>query len=212
MVKKMFKGACFPWAMLGVLGMMLVSCAGNNSPSTFYMLRSMESPQESLSAEAGDKSVSVLVGPISLPGYLDRNQMVTVAGKNEMALDEFNRWAESLRDGFYRVLLEDLSLLLKTPEVYGYDRSGENSADYQVSIDVTRFDAASDGDAVLTAFWSLSCKEGGTPGVMRKSVFRAPVSGTGFAGVVDAQNQTLTAFSREIASAIESAQHEMPQR
>jgi len=206
MVKKMFKGACFPWAMLGVLGMMLVSCAGNNSPSTFYMLRSMESPQESLSAEAGDKSVSVLVGPISLPGYLDRNQMVTVAGKNEMALDEFNRWAESLRDGFYRVLLEDLSLLLKTPEVYGYDRSGENSADYQVSIDVTRFDAAFEGDAVLTAFWSLSRKEGVTPGVMRKSVFRSPVSGTGFSGIVEAQNQTLIAFSREIASAIQSMQ------
>jgi uncharacterized protein len=202
MVKRRFKGMCFPWIKLSLLGMMLVSCAGNNAPSTFYMLRSMESPQESLSAEAGEKNVSVLVGPISLPGYLDRNQMVTVAGKNEMALDEFNRWAESLRDGFYRVLLEDLSLLLKTPEVYGYDRSGENTADYQVSIDVTRFDAASDGDAVLTAFWSLRRKEGDTPGVMRKSVFRAPVSGTGFPGVVDAQNQTLTAFSREIVEAI----------
>jgi uncharacterized lipoprotein YmbA len=115
MVKKRFKGACFTWVMLGVLGMMLVACAGNNSPSTFYVLRSMESPQESLSTEAGGQHVSILVGPISLPGYLDRNQMVTVAGKNEMALDEFNRWAESLRDGFYRVLLEDLSLLLKTP-------------------------------------------------------------------------------------------------
>jgi len=37
---------------------------------------------------------------------------------------------------------------------------------------------------------------------MRKSVFRAPVSGIGFAGIVDAQNQTLTAFSREIVEAI----------
>ncbi len=206
MVKRRFKGMCFPWIKLSLLGMVLVSCAGNNSPSTFYMLRSMESPQESLSAEAGDKNVSVLVGPISLPGYLDRNQMVTVAGKNEMALDEFNRWAESLRDGFYRVLLEDLSLLLKTPEVYGYDRIGENSADYQVTIDVTRFDAAFEGDALLTAFWSLSRKEGGTPGVMRKSVFRSPVFGTGFSGIVEAQNQTLTAFSREISSAIQSLQ------
>ena len=66
--------------------------------------------------------------------------MVTVAGKNEMALDEFNRWVESLRDSFYRVLLEDLSWLLKTPEVYRYDQDGSNAPDYQVVIDVTRFD------------------------------------------------------------------------
>jgi uncharacterized protein len=202
MVKRRFKGMCFPWIKLSLLGMMLVSCAGNNAPSTFYMLRSMESPQESLSAETGDKSVSLLLGPISLPGYLDRNQMVTVSGKNQVDLDEFNRWAESLRESFYRVLLEDLSFLLKTPQVYRYDRSGEEDVDCQVSIDVTRFDCAPEGDAVLTAFWSLRRKEGDTPGVMRKSVFRAPVSGTGFPGVVDAQNQTLTAFSREIVEAI----------
>jgi len=205
MTKKCRWNLCSIWILLSVLGM-LVGCAGNSGTSTFYMLRSMESPQESLSTASGQKTVSLLVGPITLPGYLDRNQMVTVVGKNEMALDEFNGWAESLRSSFYRVLLEDLSLLLKTPQVYGYDRSGSANSDYQVTIDVTRFDAAFGGDAVLTVFWTVSSKEGSTPSVTRKSVFRALVSSTGFSGVVDAQNQTLTAFSREIASTIQSLQ------
>ena len=204
MILKKFGSACSMWVMLFILGLSLAACAGNSTPSTFYMLRSMESPQESLSMATGEKTLSVLVGPITLPGYLDRNQMVTVVGKNEMALDEFSRWAESLRDSFYRVLLEDLSLLLKTPQVYAYDRSGENDADYQVSIDVTRFDCVPEGEAVLTAFWSVRGKNGSTPKITNKSVFRATVSDTGFAGIVEAQNQTLTAFGREIASTIQS--------
>jgi len=197
--------SCSMWVMLCALSAILAACAGGGSPSTFYMLRSMESPQEGLSS-AAEKSVSVLVGPISMPEYLDRNQMVTVAGKNEVALDEFNRWAESLRESFYRVLLEDLSFLLKTPRIYRYDRSGEEKVDYQITIDVTRFDCAPEGDAVLTAFWTVNGKERGTPGITKKSVFRTPVSSPGFPGMADALNRTLTAFGREIASAIESMQ------
>jgi uncharacterized protein len=203
-VLKKVGSTCSMWVMLFILGLSLAACAGNSTPSTFYMLRSMESPQESLSTATGEKTLSVLVGPITLPGYLDRNQMLTVVGKNEMALNEFNRWAESLRDSFYRVLLEDLSLLLKTPKVYGYDRSGSNASDYQVFIDVTRFDCVPQGDAVLTAFWTVRGKDGSTPEITKKSVFRATVSATGFAGIVEAQSRTLTTFGREIASTIQA--------
>lgn len=192
------------WVPLMVFALILTGCAGS-SPSTFYMLRSMEGASpEKISDDKGVKTVSVLLGPISLPGYLDRTQMVTVAGKHQLALHEFSRWAESLQDGFYRVLQENLSMLLGTPDVYRYDQGGSNVADYQVSIDVTRFDAVTESEAVLSAFWTLTGKESGTPGITHKSVFRTTVSGVGFPGVVAAQNQTLTAFSREIASAIQS--------
>ncbi|HIJ41727.1 MAG TPA: membrane integrity-associated transporter subunit PqiC [Deltaproteobacteria bacterium] len=205
--KEKFRNIFSLCVLLSFFSVMLVGCTGSSGPSTFYMLHSMEeSSSKSVSSATGTKSVSVLLGPISLPGYLDRIQMVTVAGKNQMALDEFNRWVESLRDGFYRVLLEDLSLLLKTPKVYGYDREGSNAVDYQVVIDVTRFDCVPGGEAVLAAFWTVRGMGDSASNIRHKSVFRAPVSGAGFSEVVDAQNQTLTAFSREIASAIQSLQ------
>ena len=130
--------------------------------------------------------------------------MVTVAGKNEMALDEFNRWAESLRESFYRVLLEDLSFLLKTPRIYRYDRSGEEKVDYQITIDVTRFDCARPkAMRFLTAFWTVKGKEGGRIRNNEKNPsFAQPFHPPFFSGMVEAQNRTLTAFSREIASAI----------
>jgi len=68
------------------------------------------------------------------------------------------------------------------------------------------------GDAVLTTFWTVSDKDSSSPVMKRKSVFRAPVSGSSFSAIVEAQNQTLTAFGREIAAAIQSAQHEMLER
>ena len=116
-------------------------------------------------------SVSVLIGPITLPAYLDRTQIVTVAGKHELVLEEFNRWAEPLKDNFYRVLMEDLSLLLNTSDVYAYDRDGGHTADYQVTIDVTRFHSVAGGGAVLTAFWTISERDGSSPVMTRKSVF-----------------------------------------
>lgn len=200
-----FKKAFFGWGPLLALTVMMGACLGNSTPSTFYMLKPIEGASpEKASDLKGIKSVSVLLGPISLPGYLDRNQMVTVPGNNEVALDEFNRWAESLQDGFYRVLQEDLSTLLGTPAVYRYDRGNINAADYHVMIDVTRFDAVSGGDAVLKAFWTLTGKNIDKAGVTRRFVFRTPVSGTGFPAIVDAQNETISVFSREIAKAITS--------
>jgi uncharacterized lipoprotein YmbA len=205
-MKKMRSGrSCFAAVMLVIFAIVLTGCIGGSSkPSKFYLLRSMEKPQKSLPPAGNKDSVSVLIGPISLPAYLDRTQMVTVAGKHELVLEEFNRWGEPLKDSFYRVLSEDLSLLLGSAEIYADDRSGSVSTDFQVVIDVTRFDSVPGGDAVLTAFWTVSGEDGSAPCITHKSVFRAPVSATGFPGVVDAQNQTLNAFSREIASAIHS--------
>ena len=207
MRKKRFGRSCFAAVMLVFFAIGLTGCIGGTSkPSKFYLLRSMENPQKSLPTTGNKDSVSVLIGPITLPAYLDRTQVVTLAGKHELLVEEFNRWGESLQKTFYRVLLEDLSLLLNTAEVYAYDTSGSISTDFQIVIDVTRFDSVVGGNAYLTAFWTVSGKDKTTPSITRKSVFRAPVSATGFPGVVDAQNQILTAFSREIASAIQSLQ------
>ena len=117
-------------------------------------------------------------------------------------MDEFVRWAEPLKDNFYRVLVENLSLLLHTPEVYAFDRRGSRPGDFQIIIDVTRFDSTEGGEAHLTAFWTIAGKDRETLPVKRKSVFRSASALQGMKGKVDAQNRVLTEFSREIAEAI----------
>ena len=54
------------------------------------------------------------VGPITVPKYLDRPQIVTRSGRNQLALGEFDRWAEPLQDNVLRVLAENLAFLIPT--------------------------------------------------------------------------------------------------
>ncbi len=187
--------------------MILTGCIGGTSkPSKFYLLRSMENPRNSLPTAGNEDSVSVLIGPITLPAYLDRTQMVTVAGKHELVLDEFNRWAEPLKDNFYHVLMENISLLLNTADVYTYNSDGSTTADYQVVIYVTRFDGVPGGDVGLNAFWSIIDEKDRSVLIKRKSVFRTAVPAVGTAGMVEALNRTLTEMSHEIASALQSVE------
>lgn len=194
----------FVWVMLAA-GMLTVGCTtGTSKPSKFYMLTSLPESESGASKAQESRALSVLIGPVTLPAYLDRAQIVTLTGKHELTLDEFTRWAEPLQDNFYRVLAENLSLLLNTPKIFTYDRRGTMRADFQIVIDVTRFDSVANGDAHLTVFWEVVEKGVEAPSVIRKSVVLARASSTGTTGVVDAQNRTLSEFSREIAEAVQS--------
>ena len=186
--------------------MILAGCAGTSKPSNFYLLRALPESEISTTTAAGKDGLSVLVGPITLPAYLDRSQIVTLFGNNELKMDEFSRWAEPLQDNFYRVLIENLSLLLNTPRIYAYDRRGLTPSDFQIIIDVTRFDRVAGEDAHLTAFWTVEGKDSKRHLIIRKSVFRAASPAPNLTGALIAQNSTLTEFSREIATAIQSLQ------
>ena len=61
--------------------------------------------------------MAIGVGPIELPPYANRLQMVTDNTSYELHTNAFEQWAEPLRDSFLRVLAEILSLLLATDRV-----------------------------------------------------------------------------------------------
>jgi uncharacterized lipoprotein YmbA len=203
MKKRTYPKVCFVWVILAVIAMLAAGCGGASKPSKFYLLHSLPEPEARISTAADKAGLSVLIGPITLPAYLDRTQVVTLSGEHELVFDEFTRWAEPLQDNFYRILVENLSLLLETPEVYAYDRRGSTPADIQIIIDVTRFDTDAEGDAYLTAFWTVTGKDGKAASIRRKSVFHAAAPSPGITGILKAQNRTLTEFSREIAGAVQ---------
>ena len=198
-----YRAADFLWVILAALPMVVAGC-GTSKPSQLYLLRSLRESEAGVSTTADKLGPTVLVGPVTLPAYLNRAQVVTLAGDREVVLDEVTRWAEPLQENFSRVLVENLSLLLNTPEVYAFDRRGSTPVDFQIIIDVTRFDTVAQGDAYLTAFWRVVGKSSKAPIIKRKSVFHAAASSAGITQILDAQNQTLTEFSRELAAAIQS--------
>ncbi|MCP4021658.1 MAG: membrane integrity-associated transporter subunit PqiC, partial [Desulfobacteraceae bacterium] len=131
------------FALIGfsLLIFLLAGCVGGtSSPSTFYLLHPMEQEQVPNTELKKSKPISILIGPIAVPAYLDRPQVVTLTSGNRLVLNEFNRWAEPLRDNFYRVLAENLFLLMDTNDIFTYERRGLIPSGIQVVIDVNRFD------------------------------------------------------------------------
>jgi uncharacterized lipoprotein YmbA len=98
----------------------LVGCA-RNPPTNFYVLSSLSgTSQDSDSAGAGSSGVTIGVGPVSLPGYIDRDGIVTRDGRNVLDVADLDQWAEPLTDNFSQVLGENLALLVPSDNVVYY--------------------------------------------------------------------------------------------
>lgn len=186
------------------MGLVITSAAGcgKSLNSRFYMLAPL--PVDA-AQRAPDGSLSLAVGPVTLPEYLKRPQIVTHVGDNELVLGEYDRWAEPLAHNVTRVLVENLSTLLNTPHVAAVSQRPPGSAAYQVTADLVRFDRTRGGPVTLTAHWTIR-KNTDIPVVVRKSNFTESVNGAGYAGQVGAMNRALNKLSEEMAAAIKKLQ------
>jgi uncharacterized lipoprotein YmbA len=71
-------------------------------------------------------------------------------------MNEFARWADSLKSQIPGVIAADVAQQLNGPRVSAYTTAGDTAAAWRVQIDVQRFDATL-GDAVtVDALWSVS--------------------------------------------------------
>ena len=138
-----------------------------------------------------------------MPEVVDQPQLVVQVAANQVAIYEFHRWASPLKSEIARVIAANLAQELGTARVWCYAQATLPNPDYQVLVDVQRFDSAL-GDAVtIDALWTVRRAAGGAPKTGRSSV-REPVSGAGFDALVAAHSRALAQVSRDIAGAIRS--------
>ncbi|MFQ5520927.1 MAG: membrane integrity-associated transporter subunit PqiC [Candidatus Methylomirabilia bacterium] len=189
-------------AVVTVSASLLAGCAGKSSPSKFYTLSSLHTAETGRQVAAAKDNIAIAVGPLELPEYLNRPEIVNRASPNKLDLAAFDRWAEPLRKNFSRVLADNLSVLLATDRVLMFPW-GTTPVDYQVVMEVTRFEGQPDGSASLIARWSLFDKDGKAV-VMRTSSYTEPAGGEDPEGMVSALSRTLAALSRDIAAAIKA--------
>src|SRR5208283_2593522 len=94
-----------------LLLVILTGCA-SSQPSKFYQLNPVQNQGTSIVDVPSSHNVVIAVGPVGIPDYLDRPQIVTRSGKNELKLSEFDRWGGSLEADISRVLVENISSFL----------------------------------------------------------------------------------------------------
>jgi uncharacterized lipoprotein YmbA len=178
----------------------LAGCA--TPPSKFYILSSVATDA---TAQSALLATAIGVGPVALPKYLDRPQIAVRSGANELFYNETHRWAEALQDNVTNVLAQNLALLVPTDKVSVFPWGRLTAIDYQVVVEISRFDADASGSVVLSANWKLYREESREVVAQRKTVFTEPVGGTAYTDIVAAQSRALAALSHEIATAVRAA-------
>ena len=174
----------------------LAGC-GSSPKSHFYTLSS----GAALERSEAKAQYTVAIGPVTVPDIIDCPQIVTRSGPNQMQIAEQERWASPVKSEISRVIADSLMQQLDGAYVYVYPQFVSLNADYQVLVEVQRFDSKL-GDAVtVEALWTVRPAQGGVVKNGRSAV-REPTNGNGYDALVAAYSRALTAVSRDIAEAI----------
>lgn len=166
-----------------------------SSPDKFYRLSATEA---ALSGSASGLSVSI--GPVSIPSYIDRPEIVFQNGPNEFQLPAHEHWIGSLKDNIGRVVASDLGRVLHSTRVHSASEA-EVGADYRVALEIRQFHGISGEEAILDLSWKIQSASGEL--VSRHSGnFREPIVGDGYEPMVAAQSRLLAQCARAIGASL----------
>ncbi|MFY3742586.1 PqiC family protein [Anaeromyxobacter sp. Red801] len=165
----------------------------------YYALEARTAPPR-----AGAAPLGVLgLGPVRLPAYLDRPELVTrgEGARVDVAGDE--RWAAPLETLFVAALAEDLRAAVPAREVVAWPWPAGAAPEWVASVEVLRFERAPDGAGVLEARWTL--RRGAE--VVERGVTRARERprAAGTAASVEALSAAVRALADELAAAAAGA-------
>jgi uncharacterized lipoprotein YmbA len=205
-VKKMRRNRLF-WILVvsAVMVPLFLSACGTSRQARFYTLNSVQSlPATGKQTSVAEGPVRVGVGPIEIPDYLDRPQVVMRASENEITVSEFDRWGGPLRRDIPRVVLEDLSVLLAPSQVSVVPWTHGGILNCRVAVDVIRFDTTPGKEVWLRAKWTVFGQDGKTVAMVRESNIREPLGSKDVSNIVAAMSQAVGKLSQEMASGIAS--------
>lgn len=172
--------------------------------SKFFILTPLDDSSTPASRPAGvttNAPLTIGVGPIDFPDYLRRLEVVTRTSPNQLDLSAEKRWGEPLDKNFARVFSENVSKLLNTQRIEKYPWPVRTRVDYQITIDVQRFETTADGQSELIARWIIKDGATGKDLYASETTASAPV-GPGETGASAALSSDLATLSREVAAQV----------
>ncbi|HEX4210159.1 MAG TPA: PqiC family protein [Candidatus Binataceae bacterium] len=193
------------WPTLGgfVLALSLAAACSLTSPrpdlSKYYVLTSVT---PATPPPIGRHPPVIGLGPVTLPGYLDHNEIVTRVGPNQLNLSDSDRWAEPVDQNFKNVLARDLGQFLGTDQIIQFPWYSAARLDYKVELNVSRFDADESGVATLNAKWVIRAARDDRVLLARTTAQTQQASSVSTGAEVAALSQSLGVLSQKIADSI----------
>ena len=182
------------------LGVLLALAGCTRTPPAQYYVLAAPAGESALAPRTG---ALIGLGPIGLPGYLDRPQIVTRSSENRLELAASRRWAEPFEESFKRALYEQLAALRPELRFLHYPWKASPPVTARIVLDVQRFDRGSDGAVTLLARWSVASGTEAAP-AQRASRISVPVAGKAddYDALVAAHGQAIALLAKDIAGAV----------
>lgn len=184
-------------AALAACALSLTGCASSPS-SSFYTL----SAAATASSPAAVPNYGISIGPVSIPETIDRPQLALQVSANQVAFEEFHRWAEPLASGIAQAVAENLRRLLGTSRIAAAPGMVGGPPEYRVALNVVRFESKLGNSAELDLLWTIENASGNTIRNGRTAIVQP--AGAGYDALVAAHSQALARASADIAAAIRS--------
>ena len=167
----------------------------------FYMLSFIDKTQVSKKINISPV-VLIGVGPVKIPEYLDRPQMVTKDKEGILKFDEFDRWGESLDLGLARLIREDLTVILPGSKLTLYPWNPSIAVKYQVIVEVVQLDSELDKEMFLVVQWTIIDVQNSKVVIIKRSEFHQPINPQNYAGLAQTLSTACASLSSQIAQAL----------
>lgn len=179
----------------------LVAACGSSPTTNFYTLASVP-PDPAATSPVRQTQAVIAVGPLSLPDYLDRPQLVTRTSPYTMSLAAFDQWAGPLSDMLPRVLVEDMAQRLPGDRVVSFPQVSGPSFDYRIAVSANQFDIDANGGATLLASWQVYAAGAPEARLVDDDVFHHDATGSGYGASVAAMSATLADLSQRLVDSL----------
>jgi uncharacterized lipoprotein YmbA len=187
----------------------LAGCAGSANSERFFALTDgavviTQADAANASAKQQRSTLSgIVVSAVTIPEIADRPQIVTRDSTDRVIVSEQNLWAESIKSGIARTLASRVSRAFADAgvpvQVGAYPQNSIADPALRITVDVVRFDAVPNGEAVVDVVWSIRRP---ADDLIRtgRSVASSPIAGTGYDAIVHGWNEALATVEADIAT------------
>ncbi|VUD53798.1 hypothetical protein TDB9533_01907 [Thalassocella blandensis] len=202
--------------VLGLVGVTsgISGCSSSGPATSFYSLFPSKTASEKQfalpSGSSGSTALSLGVGPVVLPDFIDKPAIVGLTHTAKVKVYGYHAWAGDLSETIARVVGENISNHLQLNSVWAFPWDNRVRPDYQLRIEFENLSGVRGENVDLLLKWTLLNKKADTVLVSGKERLSQATSGNNVDAYVTTMNGLVNAASSLMAEKIAAYLHAQP--
>jgi uncharacterized lipoprotein YmbA len=189
-------------AIITVVLVCLLGACQSSPPTHYFALTAIAPTQPRARAHA---QLPLRIERVTIPGELDRLELVRRTTSNQLGIATFDLWAAPLEGMIQRVLADDLTVRLPVGSVASVNEPASGEPRRHLYIDVQEFAGDEHGAVTLQAAWLLQTPD--APSRRGTDAVAATASDATADALAAAMSRALAAFADRITVGLALEDH-----